>query len=181
MTATSGSGAHRPAQPALVIGCDSVLDFDGRAHGKPASATDAVERWKAMRGKAGTLITGHCVIDTASRGEATAVIASTVHFGNPSDHEIAAYIATGEPLDCAGAFTLEGFGAAFIDGIDGCAGNVMGISLPALRALFAELGHSLVDHWRTPGPVPSSPANDPANDPGNEAADDPERSMGATD
>ncbi len=154
LTAASVREAGPAAPAALVIGCDSVLDLDGRPYGKPASTVQAIERWQAMRGKAGTLVTGHCVIDTANHREASATIASTVRFGEPSDREIAAYVATGEPLGCAGAFTLEGLGAAFIDGIDGCAGNVMGISLPALRALFAELGHSLVDHWRTPGPVP---------------------------
>ncbi len=143
----AGDDAAQGERPALVIGCDSVLDLDGRAHGKPASTADAVDRWKAMRGKAGTLVTGHCVVDTGSGREVSATETSTVRFGSPSDDEIAAYVATGEPLGCAGAFTLEGLGAAFIDGIDGCAGNVMGISVPALRRLLAELGHSLVDHW----------------------------------
>jgi septum formation protein len=141
--------AARPdVKGALVIGCDSVLDLDGLPLGKPADAEEATARWKAMRGRAGTLQTGHCVWDTLS-GRHTAATASTVvHFGEPTDEEIAAYVASGEPLHVAGAFTLDGRSAPFIDGIDGDHGNVIGISLPLIRRLLGELGVNITELWR---------------------------------
>ncbi|MFF7334694.1 Maf family protein [Streptomyces sp. NPDC090306] len=132
---------------ALVIGCDSVLDLDGEALGKPADAEEAVARWKAMRGRAGTLQTGHCVHDTASGRYTSAVGSTVVHFGEPSDEEIAAYVATGEPLYVAGAFTLDGRSAPFVDGIEGDHGNVIGISLPLVRRLLGELGVNVTELW----------------------------------
>ncbi|AZK96129.1 MULTISPECIES: Maf family protein [Streptomyces] len=132
---------------ALVIGCDSVLDLDGEALGKPADAEEATARWKAMRGRSGVLRTGHCVTDTATGRIASATASTTVRFGEPSDAEIAAYVATGEPLHVAGAFTLNGRSAPFINGIDGDHGNVIGISMPLLRTLLGELGHSVTDFW----------------------------------
>jgi septum formation protein len=131
----------------LVIGCDSILDLDGRARGKPASAADAAARWREMSGRTGTLVTGHCVIDAGTGREAAAVAATTVRFGNPSAEEIAAYVASGEPLTVAGAFTLGGRGGWFIDGIEGDHGNVIGISLPLLRRLLAELGVAVPALW----------------------------------
>jgi septum formation protein len=131
----------------LVIGCDSILDLDGRARGKPASAADAAARWREMSGRTGTLVTGHCVIDAGTGREATAVAATTVRFGTPSAEEIAAYVASGEPLTVAGAFTLGGRGGWFIDGIEGDHGNVIGISLPLLRRLLAELGVAVPALW----------------------------------
>ncbi|MEO3976109.1 nucleoside triphosphate pyrophosphatase [Streptomyces sp. CAU 1734] len=132
---------------ALVIGCDSVLDLDGEALGKPADSEEATARWKAMRGRSGVLRTGHCVTDTATGRIASATASTTVRFGEPTDAEIAAYVATGEPLRVAGAFTLSGLSAPFIRGIDGDHGNVIGISLPLLRELLAELGYSVTDLW----------------------------------
>ncbi|MFF3555524.1 Maf family protein [Streptomyces tsukubensis] len=132
---------------ALVIGCDSVLDLDGEALGKPADAEEATARWKTMRGRSGVLRTGHCVTDTATGRIASATASTTVRFGEPSDAEIAAYVATGEPLHVAGAFTLNGRSAPFINGIDGDHGNVIGISMPLLRTLLGELGHSVTDFW----------------------------------
>ncbi|MFK4225279.1 Maf family protein [Streptomyces sp. NPDC019890] len=132
---------------ALVIGCDSVLDLDGRAFGKPADEEEAIARWKSMRGRAGTLQTGHCVYDTATGHYASATASTVVRFGHPSDAEIASYVASGEPLHVAGAFTLDGRSAPFIEGIDGDHGNVIGLSLPMLRKLLAELGHSITDLW----------------------------------
>ncbi|MEU5160621.1 nucleoside triphosphate pyrophosphatase [Streptomyces sp. NPDC020875] len=132
---------------ALVIGCDSVLDLDGEALGKPVDSEEATARWKAMRGRSGVLRTGHCVTDTTTGRIASATASTTVRFGEPSDAEIAAYVATGEPLHVAGAFTLSGYSAPFIDGVDGDHGNVIGISLPLLRTLLAELGHSVTDLW----------------------------------
>lgn len=140
--------AARPeVSGALVIGCDSVLDLDGEALGKPADAEEAVARWKAMRGRAGTLQTGHCVHDTASGRYTSAVGSTVVHFGEPSDEEIAAYVATGEPLYVAGAFTLDGRSAPFVDGIEGDHGNVIGISLPLVRRLLGELGVGVTELW----------------------------------
>ncbi len=131
----------------LVIGCDSVLELDGRALGKPASPEEAVERWRAMAGRTGTLLTGHCVIDAASGRRVSDVAATQVRFGRPTEEEIAAYVATGEPLRVAGAFTLDGLGGWFVEGIDGDHGNVIGLSLPLLRALLARLGVRVVDLW----------------------------------
>ena len=132
---------------ALVVGCDSMLLVDGVLHGKPASPEEAVERWRAMRGRAGSLLTGHCVIDTTNGRRASAVGDTLVRFGTPSDAEIAAYVATGEPTRVAGAFTLDGRGAMFVESIEGDAGNVIGLSLPLLRFLLADLGRSAVDLW----------------------------------
>ncbi|MDX3751074.1 nucleoside triphosphate pyrophosphatase [Streptomyces sp. AK08-02] len=140
--------AARPeARGALVIGCDSVLDLDGVAYGKPADAEEATARWKAMRGRQGTLETGHCVHDTAVGRQVSATASTVVRFGEPTDEEIAAYVASGEPLHVAGAFTLDGRSAPFIDGIDGGHGNVIGISLPLLRKLLAELGVGITELW----------------------------------
>ena len=130
---------------AVVVGCDSMLALDGKSLGKPADAEDAITRWKSMRGRVGVLTTGHCVIDGDRRAHGVAETA--VRFGTPSDDEIAAYVATGEPLGVAGAFTLDGLSAPFIDGVDGDPGAVIGISLPLLRSLLGELGLSVVDLW----------------------------------
>jgi septum formation protein len=131
----------------IVIGCDSMLDLDGRGYGKPASASAAVARWRQMSGRSGTLLTGHCVIDVATGRRREAVAATTVLFGTPTDEEISAYVATGEPLGMAGAFTIEGLGGWFVDSIDGDAGNVIGISLPLLRGLLAGLGVTIPALW----------------------------------
>ncbi|MFD4167003.1 nucleoside triphosphate pyrophosphatase [Streptomyces sp. ZG43] len=146
--AKAAAVALRPeAAGSVLIGCDSVLDLDGLALGKPADTEDATARWKAMRGRNGVLRTGHCVIDTASGRRASATASTTVRFGEPSDEEIAAYVASGEPLHVAGAFTLDGRSAPFIDGIDGDPGNVIGLSLPLLRRLLTELDLAITDFW----------------------------------
>jgi septum formation protein len=132
----------------FVIGCDSMLDLDGRALGKPADATEAIARWQDMRGRTGTLYTGHCVIDAATGKRAAAVGATTVRFGSPTDKEISAYVATGEPLSMAGAFTIEGLGGWFVDSIDGDHNNVIGISVPLLRSLFLEFGVTIPQLWQ---------------------------------
>jgi septum formation protein len=131
----------------LVVGCDSVFDLDGEMHGKPATAEEATSRWKRMRGRAGTLHTGHCVIDAGTGREADGVASTVVRFAELSDEEIAAYVATGEPLRVAGAFTVDGRGGAFIEGIDGCHHNVVGLSLPLLRRLLNEIGVRWIDLW----------------------------------
>jgi septum formation protein len=132
---------------ALVLGCDSLLELDDRLLGKPATADEAVARWHDMRGRSGHLLTGHCLIDTATDGQAAEVCSTVVRFGMPSDAEIEAYVATGEPLHVAGAFTLDGRSAPFLAGIDGDHGNVIGLSLPLVRSLLAKLDVSIVDLW----------------------------------
>ncbi|RBM11965.1 nucleoside triphosphate pyrophosphatase [Streptomyces sp. PT12] len=152
--AKAAAVAARPeAAGAFVVGCDSVLELDGRAHGKPRDAEDAIARWKAMRGRSGVLHTGHCVVDAASGERAAQTESTTVRFGSPSDAEVAAYVATGEPLRVAGAFTLDGRSAPFVDGIEGNAGNVIGLSLPLLRTLLARLGTPITDLWTAAAPA----------------------------
>lgn len=141
--------AGRPEVPAgaLVLGCDSVLELDGQALGKPADAEEAVERWRSMRGRSGVLRTGHSLRDTASDRVVAATASTTVHFADVGDDEVAAYVATGEPLHVAGAFTVDGLGGAFVTGIEGDHHNVVGVSLPLLRTLVSDLGHSWTDLW----------------------------------
>jgi septum formation protein len=142
------AGLGGPAGPgALVLGCDSVLAFDGEVFGKPADAADAAARWRRMRGRSGVLHTGHCVVDTATGKRAGAVAATTVHFADVTDAEIDAYVATGEPLHVAGAFTIDGRGAPFVARISGDHGTVVGLSMPLLRTLLAELDTSITDLW----------------------------------
>lgn len=143
--------ASRPG--ALVLGCDSILDLDGDSLGKPATQQDAVAVWKRLAGSQGTLYTGHCLIHGRISRRAIGVGATTIRFGNPTDAEIAAYAATGEPLSLAGAFSIDGRAAPFVDGIDGDPGNVIGVSLPLLRRLLAQLGVTITDLWRPPQPA----------------------------
>lgn len=135
------------AAGALVIGCDSVLELDGEALGKPADAEEATARWKSMRGRAGVLRTGHSLTDTTTGRTVSRTASTTVRFGEPTDAEIAAYVASGEPLHVAGAFTLDGRSAPFVESIEGDPGNVIGLSLPLLRHLLGELGISVTDLW----------------------------------
>ncbi|WP_285883997.1 nucleoside triphosphate pyrophosphatase [Georgenia satyanarayanai] len=134
---------------AVVVGCDSMLELDGEVHGKPADAAEAVARWRRMRGRSGVLHTGHWLVDTreATAPEAGAVSSTTVHFADLSDAEIDAYVATGEPLVVAGAFTVDGLGGPFVTRIEGDHHGVVGISLPLLRTLLAELGVPITDLW----------------------------------
>ncbi|GAA3617369.1 Maf family protein [Kineosporia mesophila] len=140
-------------EPGLVLGCDSVLDLDGVALGKPADAQDAVRRWKEMRGRSGRLCTGHWLIDLrdtengGTGGTLGAVSITTVHFAKVTDEEIEAYVATGEPLAVAGAFTVDGIGGAFVSGIEGDHHGVVGLSLPLLRDLTTELGVAWPSLW----------------------------------
>jgi septum formation protein len=134
--------------PALVLGCDSLLDFRGDILGKPATADEAIARWKQLRGHAGLLHTGHCLIDARPGDEFASVlrVATTeVRFGHPSDSEIEAYVGTGEPLKVAGAFTIDGLGGWFVESIVGDHHNVVGLSLPLLRGMLGELGYSVAD------------------------------------
>jgi septum formation protein len=130
---------------ALVIGCDSVLAFENGILGKPEDAHEAALRWRRMRGKSGILHTGHCV-RLGSR-EFVETASTVVHFADITDAEIDAYVATGEPLRVAGAFTIDGFGAAFVRGVEGDPHNVVGISVPLLRELVADLGIAWTDLW----------------------------------
>jgi septum formation protein len=137
------------SQPgALVLGCDSMLDLDGTAYGKPACAQEAAGLWRRMSGRQGTLYTGHCLIVTGANRRVDAVGRTAVRFGRPTEAELAAYVASGEPTAMAGAFSLEGRGAPFIDGIDGDPGNVIGLSMPLLRRMLAEVGVPITDLWR---------------------------------
>lgn len=128
---------------ALVLGCDSVLELDGEALGKPRDVADAVARWQGMRGRSGVLHTGHCLIDTTSGRDAAEVASTVVHFADLTDEEIEAYVATGEPLAVAGAFTIDGLGGPYVEGVEGDPHNVVGLSLPLLRRMLADLGQPL--------------------------------------
>lgn len=140
--------SEREADPDLiVVGCDSMLEIGGRVVGKPETAAIARERWRSMRGRTGVLHSGHALVRVHDGAEAQGVSSTTVRFGSPADAEIDAYVATGEPLGCAGAFTIDGLGGAFIDGIDGDPHGVVGISLPLLRRLLAELDVTWTDLW----------------------------------
>lgn len=141
--------ADLPADPGiLVLGCDSVLAFEGEIFGKPANAQEAAKRWEMMRGKSGVLHTGHHLTGLVSGRQAEGVGTTVVHFADVTDEEIAAYVATDEPLSVAGSFTLDGRGGAFVDRIEGDPGNVIGLSLPLLRKLLIEMGVSITDLWR---------------------------------
>ena len=141
----------------LVLGCDSVFDICGEIHGKPADAAEARLRWQQMRGGDGVLYTGHHLIDTRTGDEVARVTASTVWFVDPTDAEIEAYIATGEPMRVAGGVTIDGLGAPFIARIDGDHSNVMGLSIPTLRLMLMDLGLAWPILWSlTDGSSPAS-------------------------
>jgi len=139
--------ARRVISGPLILGCDSVLGFDGEIYGKPASAAEAVARWQRMRGGTGALHTGHCLIDTATGRSTSAVADTLVRFAKITDTEIAAYVATGEPLAVAGGFTIDGLGGPFVEGVEGDPGTVIGLSLPLLRTLLARFGIPVTALW----------------------------------
>ncbi|MEI8082243.1 MAG: nucleoside triphosphate pyrophosphatase [Actinomycetes bacterium] len=132
---------------ALVVGADSVLEWDGRTWGKPQTAKQAIDRWTAMRGSTGILHTGHHVVDLPTGRSVHGVASTTILFGDVTDAEIRAYVATGESLKVAGGFTLDGLSAPFVDGVEGDPSNVIGLSLPLLRRLVRELGFEWTDLW----------------------------------
>ncbi|MFD0782853.1 Maf family protein [Micromonospora azadirachtae] len=144
----------RPAtgERTLVIGCDSVLEFDGEVLGKPADSADAGRRWRRMRGRSGVLHSGHCLIDVTAARRAEAVASTVVHFADISDEEIDTYVATGEPLAVAGAFTIDGLGGPFVQRIEGDPSTVIGLSLPLLRKLLADLDLRITDLWTKVAP-----------------------------
>jgi septum formation protein len=137
---------------ATVLGCDSVLEFDGVAYGKPGTPEIARERLRSMRGRSGILHTGHCLFDTASKRELRELASTTVHFADLTDDEIDAYVATGEPLVVAGSFTVDGLGGPFVTGIEGDYHNVVGVSLPLLRRMLAEVDIAWPLLWQSPKP-----------------------------
>ena len=133
---------------ALVLGCDSALEFEDQILGKPLLPEVAIERWKKMRGKAGFLHSGHYLFDTDQEIGMAAVTQTKVQFANLSDAEIERYVATGEPLNVAGAFTIDGLGGAFVERIEGDYHTVVGLSLVELRKLVVGLGHDYQSLWR---------------------------------
>ncbi len=142
--AASLSQPTKLSRPALVLGCDSLLELDGVPLGKPHTAARATARWLAMRGRTAVLHTGHTLL--APGGRSLSAIASTaVRFADATDEEIAAYVSTGEPLEVAGAFTVDGIGGWFVEAVDGDHHSVVGLSLPLLRRMLAELGYGLGD------------------------------------
>jgi nucleoside triphosphate pyrophosphatase len=143
----SAVAALRP--DALVLGCDSMLDLDGRAFGKPASPERARQMWARLSGREGTLYTGHCLIEPSAGRRVRGVGRAVVRFGSPTDAEVAAYVASGEPMAVAGGFTIDGLAAPFVEGIDGHPSNVIGLSMPLLRQMFADLGLAITDLWRS--------------------------------
>ena len=144
----------RDAPDVVVLGCDSMLELDGEIRGKPVDAADATARWRAMRGRSAVLHTGHWLIDDrdpaagGTGGTLGATSSTVVHFADLSDAEVDAYVATGEPLAVAGAFTVDGLGGAFVTKIEGDHHGVVGVSLPLLRELLGELGVTMPDLWR---------------------------------
>ncbi|MGH8992673.1 MAG: Maf family protein [Acidimicrobiia bacterium] len=140
---------------AVVVGCDSVLDVDGEAFGKPATVDEARLRLGRLGGRSAVLCTGHCVIDSAGGRRSSATAATEVRFSPITAAELEAYLRTGEPLQVAGSFTLDGWFAPFVDGIAGDHGNVIGLSLPLLRRLLADVGLTVMDLWREPSAHPT--------------------------
>ncbi|WP_297849836.1 nucleoside triphosphate pyrophosphatase [uncultured Corynebacterium sp.] len=145
--ARAKADAVAPEYPGdIVVGCDSMLLLDGELQGKPHTVEATIARWKAQRGQTAELVTGHAiglngqwVVDTVS---------TRIHFGDVSDADIEAYARSGEPLECAGAFTLEALGGWFIDSIEGDQTSVIGLSLPLLRQALYSFGISASDLWR---------------------------------
>jgi septum formation protein len=150
---SAGTPTSVSVDNALVLGCDSMLELDGEVDSKPADAADAIRRWQRMRGRSGVLHTGHWLVDLrddehGGSGATLGATASTVvHFADVTDDEIAAYVATGEPLNVAGAFTTDGLGGAFVRGIEGDHHTVVGVSLPLLRTLLNDCGVRWTDLW----------------------------------
>ena len=133
---------------ALVLGCDSVLTVNDRIYGKPESKQVAIARWQEMRGNKGILYTGHALFDLAQNKQVIRCGITQVYFAPISDRTIEAYVATGEPLKCAGSFALEGKGGLFIEKIEGCHSNVIGLSLPLLHQMLNELGYNVTNFWQ---------------------------------
>lgn len=142
------------ATGSFVLGCDSVFEFNGEPYGKPYTAAAARERILQMRGNSGTLHTGHWLIDARNTGDGGtetamgAVASATVHFADMTDDEVDAYVATGEPLNVAGSFTIDSLGGAFITGVEGDAHAIVGLSVATLRGLLMQTGTAITAFWR---------------------------------
>lgn len=132
----------------LILGCDSVLALKGDIYGKPDTPAEAINRWRQMRGQVGELYTGHVLIDQVQQRTLVRHQVTRVHFALVSDRQIETYVATGEPLHCAGCFALEGRGGFFVEKIEGCHSNVIGLSMPLLRQMLAELGYDVTEFWQ---------------------------------
>ena len=137
-------------ESALILGCDSLLLVNGEIYGKPADSTEAIARWHKMSGQVGDLYTGHALIDLSQRRTLVRCQVTRVYFAQVSDRAIKAYVATGEPLNCAGCFALEGRGGLFVEKLSGCHTNVIGLSLPLLRQMLDQLGYDVIDFWQQP-------------------------------
>jgi septum formation protein len=132
---------------ALILACDSMLALEGLSLGKPASPAAAREMWRRLSGSTGVLHTGHCLLDTRTNTTISRLDSTVVRFGTPSEAEIEAYVASGEALSLAGAFSIDGRAAPFVDGIEGVPSNVLGISLPVVRRMLNEVGVMITDLW----------------------------------
>lgn len=132
----------------LVLGCDSALFFEGQILGKPLASSVAIERWKSMRGKSGSLFSGHHLIDVQNNRAVSLVTSTEVFFADLSNREIETYVATKEPLQVAGGFTIDGLGGAFVERINGDYHTVVGLSLVGLRKMMGELGLDYQSLWR---------------------------------
>lgn len=151
----SAPGGFFSPSPGLILGCDSVLSINGEIYGKPSSSQDAIDRWKTMRGQVGELFTGHALSDGFTQDGTLApqkmIVrhrVTRVFFAQVSDREIVDYVATGEPMNCAGCFAIEGRGSVFVDRIEGCHTNVIGLCMPLLREMMGEVGYSVTEFWR---------------------------------
>ena len=131
----------------LILGCDSVLEVNNNIYGKPESPEVAIARWQEMRGNTGILYTGHALLDLKQKKQIIRCGITKVYFAPISDHTIEAYVASGEPLKCAGSFALEGKGGLFVEKIEGCHSNVIGLSLPLLHMILDELGYNVTNFW----------------------------------
>jgi septum formation protein len=151
LAAAKAAVVARLETDSLVIGADSLLEFNGKPLGKPADAAEARERWQRMSGRSGILHTGQALFDVqdgAVVGRDIAVASTVVYFATPTPQEIEAYLATGEPLAVAGAFTLDGLGAPFVRRVEGDPAAVVGLSLTVLRTQLAKRGLAITDLWR---------------------------------
>ncbi len=151
LAAAKAAEVAKQETDALVIGADSLLEFGGKPLGKPADAQDAIERWQRMAGRSGILHTGQALFDVRDGAVASrdiAVASTVVYFASPTPQELNAYVATGEPLAVAGAFTLDGLGAPFVRRVEGDPAAVVGLSLTVLRTLLAKRGLAITDLWR---------------------------------
>ncbi|PPT10396.1 Septum formation protein Maf [Geitlerinema sp. FC II] len=137
----------RNPESVLILACDSVLLLEERIYGKPENPEAAVERWKEMRGQVGELYTGHAIVDIAQNITIVNCETTRVHFAQLSDRQIEAYVATEEPLNCAGCFAIDGRGSLFVEKLEGCHSNVIGLSMPLFRRMLGELGYDPTDFW----------------------------------